>query len=122
VTARVNPSASSRQRQPALTATTIANPHAFIRANTRLRPVPLVPEIAIYVADESVCSAEFLMNDILSAILSAYGHDLDYEVVGRIRKYLQTLASAGKSPGELLEYGTAYLQELESPDRRYSGW
>ncbi|HVV41214.1 MAG TPA: methyltransferase [Nitrobacter sp.] len=27
---------------------------AFIRANTRLRPVPLVPEIAIHVADESV--------------------------------------------------------------------
>jgi len=37
-----------------LTATTIADPHAFIRANTRLRPVPLVPEIAIFVADESL--------------------------------------------------------------------
>jgi predicted nicotinamide N-methyase len=32
----------------------IADPCAFIRANTRLRPVPLVPEIAIYVADEAV--------------------------------------------------------------------
>lgn len=37
-----------------MTATTIADPHAFIRANTRLRPVPLVPEIAVFVADESV--------------------------------------------------------------------
>jgi predicted nicotinamide N-methyase len=27
---------------------------AFIRANTRLRPVPLTPEIALYLADESV--------------------------------------------------------------------
>ena len=27
---------------------------AFIRANTRLKPVPHVPEISLYVADESV--------------------------------------------------------------------
>lgn len=32
----------------------IADPESFIRANTRLRPVPLVPEISIYVADEAV--------------------------------------------------------------------
>ncbi len=32
----------------------IADKNAFIRANTRLRPVPLVPEISIYVADEAV--------------------------------------------------------------------
>src|SRR3974390_2396518 len=32
----------------------IADPEAFIRANTRLRPVPLVPEISIFVADEAV--------------------------------------------------------------------
>ncbi|MEO7531284.1 MAG: 50S ribosomal protein L11 methyltransferase [Sediminibacterium sp.] len=32
----------------------IADKAAFIRANTRLRPVPLVPEISIYVADEAV--------------------------------------------------------------------
>lgn len=32
----------------------IADKDAFIRANTRLRPVPLVPEISIYVADEAV--------------------------------------------------------------------
>ena len=37
-----------------MTATTIADPRAFIRANTRLRLVPLVPEIEIFVADESV--------------------------------------------------------------------
>lgn len=33
---------------------TIDDPEAFIRANTRLRPVPLVPEISIHVADEAV--------------------------------------------------------------------
>ena len=33
---------------------TITDKVAFIRANTRLRPVPLVPEISIYVADEAV--------------------------------------------------------------------
>ena len=32
----------------------IADPEAFIRAETRLRPVPLVPEIALHVADEAV--------------------------------------------------------------------
>src|SRR5215467_13972017 len=32
----------------------IADPEDFIRANTRLRPVPLVPEITLFVADEAV--------------------------------------------------------------------
>ena len=32
----------------------ITDPAAFIRANTRLRPVPLVPEIVLHVADEAV--------------------------------------------------------------------
>src|SRR5262249_9667693 len=32
----------------------IADPKAFIRPNTRLRPVPLVPEVASCVADEAV--------------------------------------------------------------------
>lgn len=33
---------------------TITDKDAFIRANTRLRPVPLTPEISLYVADEAV--------------------------------------------------------------------
>ena len=32
----------------------ISDRKAFIRANTRLKPVPLVPEISLHVADESV--------------------------------------------------------------------
>jgi predicted nicotinamide N-methyase len=34
--------------------TAISDPAAFIRANTRLRPVPLVPDISLYLADEAV--------------------------------------------------------------------
>jgi predicted nicotinamide N-methyase len=33
---------------------TITDKEAFIRANTRLRPVPLAPEILLFVADEAV--------------------------------------------------------------------
>lgn len=33
---------------------TLGNAEAFIRENTRLRPVPHVPEISLYVADEAV--------------------------------------------------------------------
>ena len=32
----------------------ITDPNAFIRAETRLRPVPLVPEVSLHVADEAV--------------------------------------------------------------------
>jgi len=39
---------------PSLAAAPIADPAAFIRANTRLRAVPLVPEIVLHVADEAV--------------------------------------------------------------------
>jgi predicted nicotinamide N-methyase len=37
-----------------MTQASLTDKSAFIRANTKLRPVPLVPEIAIHVADESV--------------------------------------------------------------------
>src|SRR5258708_37606224 len=30
------------------------DPHAFIRANTKLLPVPLVPEIRLHIAEESL--------------------------------------------------------------------
>ncbi|MGU3496795.1 class I SAM-dependent methyltransferase [Xanthobacteraceae bacterium A53D] len=35
-------------------ATPIRDPKSFIRAETRLRPVPLVPEVSLHVADEAV--------------------------------------------------------------------
>ncbi len=38
----------------ALVSTQIPDPQTFIRANTRVRPVPLVTEISLYLADEAV--------------------------------------------------------------------
>jgi hypothetical protein len=62
------------------------------------------------------------MTDVLTTIVRAYGQDLDVESSIKIRRYLRTLTSAGKRDSrELTEYGLAYLRELESPDRRYSG-
>jgi predicted nicotinamide N-methyase len=40
--------------QPDASARQISDPQKFIRANTRLRPVPLVPEISLHLADEAV--------------------------------------------------------------------
>ena len=62
------------------------------------------------------------MTDVLTSIVRAYGPDLDDESSAKIRQYLQTLTSAGKRDNdELAEYGLAYLQELQTPDRRYTG-
>jgi hypothetical protein len=62
------------------------------------------------------------MTDVLTAIVRAYGRDLDSEACLKIRRYLRTLSQAGRADSrELTEYGLAYLKELESPDRRYSG-
>ena len=41
-------------RRPGMTDEMIADRKAFIRANTRLQPVPLVREISLHVADEAV--------------------------------------------------------------------
>jgi hypothetical protein len=62
------------------------------------------------------------MTDVLTAIVRAYGQDLDFESSLKIRRYLRTLSQAGRADShELTAYGLAYLRELESPDRRYSG-
>jgi hypothetical protein len=62
------------------------------------------------------------MTDVLTAIVRAYGRNLDSESSLKIRRYLRTLSQAGRVDSrELTEYGLAYLKELENPDRRYSG-
>ena len=62
------------------------------------------------------------MTDILTSVVRAYGRSLDEQASLRIRNYLRTLASTGKRDDrELTEFGLAYLQELQSPDRRYTG-
>lgn len=68
------------------------------------------------------CDARCPVTDVLTSIVRAYGRDLDDESSAKIRRYLGTLASAGKRDDrELTEFGLAYLQELQSPDRRYTG-
>jgi predicted nicotinamide N-methyase len=54
VTAEVVDIASRRAHDAAMTASAIADPTAFIHANTRLRQVALVPEIVLHVADEAL--------------------------------------------------------------------
>lgn len=62
------------------------------------------------------------MTDVLTTIVRAYGRDLDAASSEKVRRYLGTLASTGKRDArELTEYGLAYLRELQSPDRRYTG-
>ena len=46
--------AAAHAQTPAMSASAIADPIAFIAANTRLRPVPLVPEVMLHVADEAL--------------------------------------------------------------------
>lgn len=39
----------------------------------------------------------------------------------RLTKYLSLLVSTGTTDGQLLMFGTAYLNEIREPDSRYSG-
>ncbi|MFG1206793.1 methyltransferase [Xanthobacter flavus] len=43
-----------RHGRPEGVSRAISDPNAFIRAETRLRPVPLVPEVSLHMADEAV--------------------------------------------------------------------
>ncbi|ETR74958.1 hypothetical protein X566_19425 [Afipia sp. P52-10] len=62
------------------------------------------------------------MYDIVETVLRTYGAT-DDQSRRRIRRYIETLNSAGqRNPERLAEYGLAYLRELhEGRDRRYSG-
>jgi hypothetical protein len=66
-----------------------------------------------------------LMPEIVDDILQIYGSELDSEFLEasreKVSRYIETLASAGKTPGQLTEYGLAYLKELHDPDPRYTG-
>ena len=60
------------------------------------------------------------MNDIVEKVLSSYGKDVS-DAREKLRKYLDLLASAGKTDEQLLAFGIAYLQEILEPNPRYSG-
>ena len=65
------------------------------------------------------------MPEIVDNILQIYGGELDSEFLEasreKVARYIETLASTGKTPTQLTAYGLAYLKELHNPDRRYTG-
>ena len=65
------------------------------------------------------------MPEIVDNILQIYGGELDSEFLEasreKVARYIETLASTGKTPRQLTAYGLAYLKELHNPDRRYTG-
>jgi hypothetical protein len=60
------------------------------------------------------------MSDIIYGIVEAYGKELDSQSLARIRRYLEILESAGRND-DLTRYGLAYLEQLHSPDPRFTG-
>jgi hypothetical protein len=64
------------------------------------------------------CSA---MNDIVEQVLSSADPGVGPEARERLINYLRLLASTGLTRRQLERFGRAYLQELLTPDRRYSG-
>jgi hypothetical protein len=64
------------------------------------------------------CSA---MNDVVERVLSSVSHSVGAEAREKVRDYILLLASTGKSGKQLERFGKAYLEELFSPDRRYTG-
>lgn len=61
------------------------------------------------------------MNDIAEAVIRSFDREVDEAAHGKVRNYIGLLASAGKSEEQLLALGKAYLDEIQHPDRRYSG-
>lgn len=61
------------------------------------------------------------MNDIVDRVLNSHGRNVSEPTQAKLFDYLNLLASAGKTPQELLTFGEAYLKELSEPDPRYSG-
>lgn len=61
------------------------------------------------------------MNDVVERVLSSVSHSVGAEAREKVRAYILLLASTGKSGKQLERLGKAYLEELFSPDRRYTG-
>ena len=60
------------------------------------------------------------MSELLADIVSAYGRELDAELLAKTRRYLETLSSSVRTD-DLAAYGLAYLEQLHNPDSRYTG-
>jgi hypothetical protein len=59
--------------------------------------------------------------DILEVILQSLEGDAGEIVAGKVRYYIELLASTGKTEEQLVALGKAYLHEILNPDPRYSG-
>lgn len=61
------------------------------------------------------------MNDIVDTILQALDRDIGETAHGKVRNYINLLASTGKTDEQLVALGRAYLDEILNPNPRYSG-
>ena len=61
------------------------------------------------------------MNDIVDTILRALDRDIGETAHGKVRNYINLLASTGKTDEQLVALGKAYLDEILNPNPRYSG-
>jgi hypothetical protein len=59
------------------------------------------------------------MSEVLEGVIAVYGREVDEKSRAKIRRYLETLSSTGKT--DLTTYGLAYLEQLHNPDPRYTG-
>jgi hypothetical protein len=59
--------------------------------------------------------------DIVAAILQSFEGDAPEVAAGKVRYYIDLLASTGKTEEQLVTLGKAYLHEILNPDPRYSG-
>jgi hypothetical protein len=59
------------------------------------------------------------MSEVLDDVIVAFGRELNEESRAKIKRYLETLSSTGKT--DLTTYGLAYLEQLHNPDPRYTG-
>ena len=60
------------------------------------------------------------MREVIDRVIAAYGRELNADARKKIKRYLETLSSAGKND-DLTVYGLAYLEQLHNPDPRYTG-
>jgi flavorubredoxin len=59
--------------------------------------------------------------DIVDKVVRSSGFAIGMPTQDQLLKYIQLLASTGKSEEQLLQLGSAYLKERLNPDSRYSG-
>ncbi len=59
--------------------------------------------------------------DIVDRVVRSSGCVVTMPTHDKLLKYIQLLASTGKSEEQLFQLGSAYLKEALNPDPRYSG-